>query len=111
MVSAELAEVQESHLVARWLCVSWLAQDRCNAYQVRGRARLARETSAVMRNTGGGYREALDPGTIVRRRSKRADPVAAAGLYEDLRPVRFRLESTRAGQAVVAQQIGQQVPG
>jgi hypothetical protein len=37
--------------------------------------------------------------------------VAAAGLYEDLRPVRFHLESARPGKAVVAQQIGQQVLG
>jgi hypothetical protein len=29
------------------------------------------------------------------------------GLYEDLRPVRFHLESARAGQAVVAQQDSQ----
>jgi hypothetical protein len=37
--------------------------------------------------------------------------MAAAGLYEDLRPVRFLLESARTGKAVVARQIGQQVLG
>jgi hypothetical protein len=63
--------------------------------------------SGVSHEEYGRPREALDPGTIVRRRSWRADPVAAAGLYEDLRPVRFHLESVRAGQAVVAQQDGQ----
>jgi hypothetical protein len=37
--------------------------------------------------------------------------VAAAGLYEDLRPVRFLVESARIGKAVVARQVGQQVFG
>jgi hypothetical protein len=55
--------------------------------------------------------EALDPGTIVRRRSSRAVSMAAAGIYQDLRPLRFHLASTRVGKAVVAQQIGLQVLG
>ncbi len=38
----------------RWLRVSWLAPGRGDADQATGQARLARETSAVMRNTGGG---------------------------------------------------------
>jgi hypothetical protein len=37
--------------------------------------------------------------------------VAAAGIYEDLRAMRFHLASVRVGKAVVAQQIGQQVLG
>jgi hypothetical protein len=32
-------------------------------------------------------------------------------LYEDLRPVRFLLESAQIGKGVVARQIGQQVLG
>jgi hypothetical protein len=38
----------------RWLRVSWLAPGRGNADQATGQALLARETSAVMRDTGGG---------------------------------------------------------
>ena len=38
----------------RWLRVSWLAPECGNADQATGQSRLARETSAVMRNTGGG---------------------------------------------------------
>ena len=53
----------------RWLRVSRLAQGRGDADQARGQARLARETSAVIRNTGDELREALEPGTIVRQRS------------------------------------------
>jgi hypothetical protein len=37
--------------------------------------------------------------------------VAAAGLHEDLLPVRFLLEGARIGAAVVARPIGQQVLG
>jgi len=60
---------------------------------------------------GAANREVLDPGAIVRGRSWRADPVAAAGLHEDLLPVRFLVESARIGKAVVARQIGQLVLG
>ena len=52
-------------------------------------------------------RAELDLGTIVRPRSWHAGLVAAAGLYEDLFPVRFLLEGARIGKAVVARQIGQ----
>jgi hypothetical protein len=37
--------------------------------------------------------------------------MAAAGIHEDLRPMRFHLASTRVGKTVVAQQIGLQVLG
>jgi hypothetical protein len=80
--------------------------------QARGQARPARgETSAAIRRTGDESREALDPGIIVRRRSLRAVPVAAEGIYEDLRPMRFHLACVQVGKAMVAQQIGQQVLG
>jgi hypothetical protein len=46
--------------------------------------------------------EALDPGVIVRRGSSRAVPMAATGLYQDVRPVRFNLAGTGPGAAVVA---------
>jgi hypothetical protein len=37
--------------------------------------------------------------------------MAAAGIYENLRPMRFNLASARVGKTVVAQQIGLQVLG
>ena|SRR5207302_433336 len=52
--SARSLRKDRSHISwRRWLHASWLAQDRGDADQGRGQARLARETSAVMRNTGG----------------------------------------------------------
>ena len=47
-------------------------------------------------------RAALDPAVIVRRGSSRAVTMAAAGMYEDVRPMRFNLAGTRTGVAVVA---------
>jgi uncharacterized RmlC-like cupin family protein len=54
---------------------------------------------------------ALDPGGIGRRGSSRAVPMAAAGMYEDVRPMRFNLAGARASQAVVAAWISLRVPG
>jgi hypothetical protein len=53
----------------------------------------------------------LDPGTIARRRSSRAVPTAAAGIYKDLHAMRFNLACAPVGKVVVAQQIGLQVLG
>jgi hypothetical protein len=58
----------------------------------------------------GDLSDALDPGSIGRRGSSRAVPMAAAGMYEDVRPLRFMLAGARASQAVVAARIGLRVP-
>src|SRR5689334_8987358 len=54
---------------------------------------------------------ALDPGSAGRRGSSRAVPMAAAGMYEDVRPMRFDLAGARARQAVVAPPVGLWVAG